>query len=64
MFRPLRMWWRGDRLARPLRIPAGPRIAPDDAWCEDPADRHYNQPIRFGADSPATGLPATIICTM
>jgi L,D-peptidoglycan transpeptidase YkuD (ErfK/YbiS/YcfS/YnhG family) len=23
------------------------RIAPDDAWCEDPADRRYNRPIKM-----------------
>jgi L,D-peptidoglycan transpeptidase YkuD (ErfK/YbiS/YcfS/YnhG family) len=23
------------------------RITPSDAWCEDPADRHYNRPIRL-----------------
>ena len=21
-------------------------IGPEDAWCEDPSDRHYNQPVR------------------
>ncbi|MCC8954799.1 L,D-transpeptidase family protein, partial [Bradyrhizobium sp. Pear77] len=27
-------------------LPARP-IRREDAWCEDPADRHYNQPIRL-----------------
>ncbi len=22
-------------------------IRPEDAWCEDPASRHYNQPVRL-----------------
>jgi L,D-peptidoglycan transpeptidase YkuD (ErfK/YbiS/YcfS/YnhG family) len=22
-------------------------IGPDDAWCEDPQSRHYNQPLRL-----------------
>ncbi|TKW74236.1 MAG: hypothetical protein DI543_24960, partial [Bradyrhizobium icense] len=24
-------------------------IRPEDAWCEDPADRHYNRPMRRAA---------------
>jgi L,D-peptidoglycan transpeptidase YkuD (ErfK/YbiS/YcfS/YnhG family) len=45
VFRPLRLWWRADRGARPrTRLPVR-RIGPDDAWCEDPADRRYNRPI-------------------
>ena len=46
-FRPLRLWWRKDRSPRPLtRLPARP-IDPADGWCEDPADRRYNRPIRL-----------------
>lgn len=46
-FRPLRLWWRADRLARPLsRLPMR-RIGPDIGWCEDPRDRRYNRPIRL-----------------
>lgn len=48
-FRPLRLWWRPDRNPRPeTGLPVRP-ITPSDAWCEDPADRHYNQPIRIPA---------------
>jgi L,D-peptidoglycan transpeptidase YkuD (ErfK/YbiS/YcfS/YnhG family) len=48
-FRPLRLWWRADRHARPATfLPVRP-IRPDDGWCEDPADRHYNRPVRLGA---------------
>ena len=25
-------------------------IGRQDAWCEDPADRHYNQPVRLDRD--------------
>jgi L,D-peptidoglycan transpeptidase YkuD (ErfK/YbiS/YcfS/YnhG family) len=25
-------------------------IRPDDAWCEDPASRHYNRPLRLDCD--------------
>jgi L,D-peptidoglycan transpeptidase YkuD (ErfK/YbiS/YcfS/YnhG family) len=48
-FRPLRVWWRADRLARPAtRLPLRP-IRPRDAWCEDPNDRRYNCHIRLAA---------------
>ncbi len=47
IFRPLQLWWRADRNTRPQTfLPARP-IRPEDAWCEDPADRRYNQPIRL-----------------
>jgi L,D-peptidoglycan transpeptidase YkuD (ErfK/YbiS/YcfS/YnhG family) len=46
-FRPLRLWWRFDRHPRPQTfLPVRP-IAPTDAWCEDPADRRYNRPVRL-----------------
>lgn len=46
-YRPLQLWWRADRHRRPdTFLPARP-IRPEDAWCEDPDDRHYNQPIRL-----------------
>jgi L,D-peptidoglycan transpeptidase YkuD (ErfK/YbiS/YcfS/YnhG family) len=45
-FRPIRLWWRADAGVRPrTRLPVR-RIRHSDAWCEDPADRRYNQPIR------------------
>jgi L,D-peptidoglycan transpeptidase YkuD (ErfK/YbiS/YcfS/YnhG family) len=45
-FRLRRLWWRADRRPRPRTLlPVRPiRIA--DAWCEDPRDQHYNQPVR------------------
>jgi len=46
-FRPVRVWWRADRGLRPRTLlPVRPLI-PSDAWCEDPADRRYNRPIRL-----------------
>src|SRR3954452_11978480 len=49
-FRPLQLWWRADRHPRPqTHLPARP-IRSEDAWCEDPNDRHYNQPIRLVHD--------------
>lgn len=44
-FRLKRLWWRKDRLPRPLTaLPARP-IGRQDAWSEDPADRRYNRPV-------------------
>jgi len=49
-FHPRRLWWRADRHRRPRTLlPASP-IRPEDGWCEDPRDRHYNRPIRLGRD--------------
>src|SRR5262249_27558370 len=42
-----RVLYRADRLAAPLgRLPSKP-IAPDDGWCDDPADPVYNRPVRL-----------------
>jgi L,D-peptidoglycan transpeptidase YkuD (ErfK/YbiS/YcfS/YnhG family) len=46
-FRPLRLWWRADRHPRPSTFLPVRAIRPEDAWCEDPASRHYNRPIRL-----------------
>ena len=49
-FRPRQLWWRADRHARPKTfLPVRP-IRTGDAWCEDPRDRHYNQPMRLTCD--------------
>ncbi len=47
MFRPLRLWWRADRHPRPRTFLPVRAIRPGDAWCEDPASRRYNQPVRL-----------------
>jgi len=44
---PLRVWWRADQGLRPRTLLPVRRIGPADAWCEDPADRRYNRPIRL-----------------
>jgi L,D-peptidoglycan transpeptidase YkuD (ErfK/YbiS/YcfS/YnhG family) len=50
-FRPRRLWWRADRHQRPRTfLPTRP-IRADDAWCEDPKARHYNQPVRLTRDT-------------
>lgn len=55
-FRPLRLWWRADKYPRPATgLPVRP-IRPDDGWCEDPADRRYNRPVKVPAHSAADRL--------
>lgn len=47
VFHPVRLWWRADRHIRPTtRLPTR-IITPQDGWCEDPADRRYNRPVRL-----------------
>ena len=55
-FRPVRLWWRADRLPRPRTLLPVRRIAPHDAWCEDPGDRRYNRPFRRSANEPGDRL--------
>jgi L,D-peptidoglycan transpeptidase YkuD (ErfK/YbiS/YcfS/YnhG family) len=50
-FRPRQLWWRADRHPRPQTFLPARAIRPEDAWCEDPGSRHYNQPIRPDRDS-------------
>jgi L,D-peptidoglycan transpeptidase YkuD (ErfK/YbiS/YcfS/YnhG family) len=47
VFRPRRLWWRADRYPRPRTHLPVRAIRPEDGWCENPGDRHYNQPIRL-----------------
>lgn len=55
-FRMVRLWWRADRLPRPLtRIPMR-RIRDDDGWCETPSDRHYNRPVKVLPGTPGDRL--------
>jgi L,D-peptidoglycan transpeptidase YkuD (ErfK/YbiS/YcfS/YnhG family) len=55
-FRPLRLWWRADRLPRPRTLLPVRRIGPSDAWCEDPRDRRYNHAFRRSANEPGDRL--------
>jgi L,D-peptidoglycan transpeptidase YkuD (ErfK/YbiS/YcfS/YnhG family) len=55
-FRLVRLWWRGDRGPRPRTGLPIRRIRANDAWCEDPADRRYNRPIRLAASAPGDRL--------
>lgn len=47
IFRPRQLWWRADRHCRPKTFLKTRPIRREDAWCEDPNDRHYNRPIRL-----------------
>jgi L,D-peptidoglycan transpeptidase YkuD (ErfK/YbiS/YcfS/YnhG family) len=58
-FHPLRLWWRADRLPRPRTSLPVRRITGADAWCEDPADRRYNQPFRRGQQETGDRLRRT-----
>jgi len=49
-FRPRQLWWRADRHPRPRTLLPVRAIRPEDAWCEDPASRHYNQPMRLNRE--------------
>ncbi|HML14214.1 MAG TPA: L,D-transpeptidase family protein [Xanthobacteraceae bacterium] len=55
-FRPLRVWWRADHGLRPRTLLPVRRIERADAWCEDPADRRYNRPIRLADGKPGDRL--------
>jgi L,D-peptidoglycan transpeptidase YkuD (ErfK/YbiS/YcfS/YnhG family) len=55
-FYPVRLWWRADRLPPPRTLLPLRRIRADDAWCEDPADRRYNQAFRRSATEPGDRL--------
>ena len=56
IFRLRRLWWRADRATRPRTLLPVRRIRGDDGWCEDPRDRHYNQPVRLKPDHPGDRL--------
>jgi L,D-peptidoglycan transpeptidase YkuD (ErfK/YbiS/YcfS/YnhG family) len=55
-FRLKRLWWRAVRHPRPATLLPVQRIMPDDGWCEDPSDRHYNQRIKVPPQSKADRL--------
>ena len=56
IFRLKRLWWRADRHARPPTHLPVHRISGADGWCENPADRHYNRPIKLPPGAKADRL--------
>src|ERR1700681_4501054 len=44
---PVRRWWRRDRMPRPSTLLPARAIGLAAGWCEDPADRRYNQAIKL-----------------
>ena len=52
----LRVLYRADRIRRPTTsLPAKP-IGRDDGWCDAPADRNYNRPVRLAYAASAEAL--------
>ena len=53
------VFWRSDRVRRWSLVPcglAGRDLAPDDGWCDAPADRNYNRYVRLPYDARAEAL--------
>lgn len=42
----LSVLYRADRIQRPVTDLPVAAIAADDGWCDDPADRRYNRPVK------------------
>ena len=55
-YRLVRLWFRPDRMPRPRTLLPARAITAADGWCEDPADRRYNRPIRMGLGDPGDRL--------
>lgn len=55
-FQLRRLWWRADKHPRPTTSLPAQRIRADDGWCENPADRRYNQPVKVQPESNADRL--------
>ncbi|MEX2319228.1 MAG: L,D-transpeptidase family protein [Bauldia sp.] len=46
-FRLVAVYYRPDRVDRPRTTLPVAAIRPDLGWCDDPADRRYNRPVRL-----------------
>lgn len=51
-----RVLYRSDRRAAPRTVLAARPLAPDDGWCDDPADARYNRPVRLPYPASAEAL--------
>jgi L,D-peptidoglycan transpeptidase YkuD (ErfK/YbiS/YcfS/YnhG family) len=55
-YRPVRLWWRPDRIPRPRTLLPIRPINVSDGWCEDPSDRRYNKAIAISPSRPGDRL--------
>jgi L,D-peptidoglycan transpeptidase YkuD (ErfK/YbiS/YcfS/YnhG family) len=55
-FRPIRLWFRADRVGHPRTLLPVQAIRRAHAWCEAPADRRYNRSFRRSANEPGDRL--------
>lgn len=46
-FRLVAVLYRADRVRRPRTALPATALRPDSGWCDDPADRRYNRPVRL-----------------
>jgi L,D-peptidoglycan transpeptidase YkuD (ErfK/YbiS/YcfS/YnhG family) len=46
-FRFQSVYYRSDRVEKPVTSLPVLEIQPDDGWCDDPYDKFYNQPVKF-----------------
>ncbi len=46
-FKLLKIYYRPDKLSAPETAIPTEALAPDDGWCDDPADQNYNQPVKL-----------------
>ncbi|HEX7968875.1 MAG TPA: L,D-transpeptidase family protein [Stellaceae bacterium] len=51
-----RLLYRPDRIGAPATRLAAAAIAPEDGWCDDPADPLYNRPVRLPYKARAEAL--------
>ena len=55
-WRPLKLYYRADRINRPqTKLPIVP-INPTDGWCDEPFDPNYNRPVKRPYQSSSEAL--------
>ena len=55
-WRAVGVLYRADRVARPHSVLPIARITPVSGWCDAPADRNYNRPVRLPYPASAEAL--------